>query len=207
MIDPNLLKLASWKLERNINKNAFVPGGPPPMDPAMGGGGMPPMGGMDPAAMGMDPAMGGGGMPPMGGMDPAAMGMDPAMLGMPPMGPPPADPAAGGAPPADPAAAGGPKKPKLDPSAIYIEQVRNRKLLLGMYRQLGLKLPEDILDDENIVAPGVVPPSVGKETPTEAPKSPGLPGVGGSPAINPIEPAQAGQSIGSLLGQSGSMPG
>ena len=181
MIDPNLLKLASWKLERNINKNAFVPGGPPPMDPA---------------------AMGGGGMPPMGGMDPAAMGM-------PPMGPPPADPAAGGAPPADPAAAGagGPKKPKLDPSAIYIEQVRNRKLLLGMYRQLGLKLPSDILDDENIIAPGVVPPSVGKETPTEEPKSPGLPGVGGSPAINPIEPAQSGQSIGALLGQSGMMPG
>ena len=201
MIDPNLLKLASWKLERNINKSAFVPGGPPPMDPAaMGGGGMPPM---DPAMMGMppmDPAMmGGGGMPPM----------DPAMMGMPPMGPPPADPAAGGAPPADPAAAGagGPKKPKLDPSAIYIEQVRNRKLLLGMYRQLGLKLPEDILDDENIVAPGVVPPSVGKETPSEEPKSPGLPGVGGSPAINPIEPAQSGQSIGALLGQSGMMPG
>jgi hypothetical protein len=203
MIDSNLLKLASWKLARNINKSAFVPpqaaGG---MDPAIMGGSMPPM---DPAAM-----MGGGGMPPM---DPAMGGMppiDPAMLGMPPMGPPPADPAAGGAPPADPAAAGagGPKKPKLDPSAIYIEQVRNRKLLLGIYRQLGLKLPEDILDDENIVAPGVVPPSVGKETPTEEPKSPGLPGVGGSPAINPIEPAQgAGPSITELLGQPGGMPG
>lgn len=72
-----------------------------PMDPSMGGGGMPPEG---------DPSMGGG-MPPPG--DPAAMG------GMPP--PPPGDPAAMGGmppppPPGDPAAMGGmPPPPPGDP--------------------------------------------------------------------------------------------
>jgi hypothetical protein len=79
------------KIARAQNKRAFV-------DPAMAGGGAPPM---DPAMGGappMDPAMmGGGGAPPMDpammGMDPAMMGMDPAMMGM--------DPAMmGGAPPA-----------------------------------------------------------------------------------------------------------
>ncbi len=196
MIDPSLLKLASWKIARKQNKQAFVPPG----------------GGMDPAAMGM-----GGGMPPMGPemgmppMDPSMMGMDPSMMGMPPMGPemgmPPAAPPPEAAPPADPAAAG-PKKPKLDPNAIYVEQVRNRKLLLGMYRQLGLKLPEDILDDEELLAPGVVPETPKKAPAPEAEGPAGLPPIGDSPGINPIEPAQmAGPSVSELLGTPGAMPG
>jgi hypothetical protein len=193
MIDPSLLKLANWKIARKQNKQAFVPPG----------------GGMDPAAMGM-----GGGMPPM---DPSMMGgmppMDPSMMG----GMPPMDPAmaGGGAPPTppeaapsgDPAAAGT-KKPKLDPNAIYVEQVRNRKLLLGMYRQLGLKLPEDILDDEDLIAPGVVPETPKKAPAPEAEGPAGLPPIGDSPGINPIEPAQmAGPSVSELLGTPGTMPG
>ena len=83
-------------------KAGFVPmpGGAPPMDPAMGG-------------MPMDPAMAGG-APPMGGMPP----MDPAMAGgAPPMGGMPMDPAmAGGMPPMDPAMAGG--MPPMDPAML-----------------------------------------------------------------------------------------
>jgi len=73
-----------------LQKRGFqpMPGGQPPVDPAMAGGGGAPMdpamaGGapMDPAMMGggapMDPAMMGGGAP----MDPAMAGMDPAMMG------------------------------------------------------------------------------------------------------------------------------
>ena len=189
MIDSNLLKLAAWKLQRSEKKGFVPPGGG--MDPMMGGG-MPPM----------DPMMGGG-MPPMdpmmgGGMPP----MDPAMMGGAP--PAPAPPPAEA--PADPAAGGAVKKPKLDPAAIYVEQVRNRKLLIGLYQQLGLNLPENILDDEDIIAPGVID----KPKPAEPPKEEGptgLPPVGDSPAINPIEPAQmAGPSIADLMGQPGQMP-
>lgn len=109
-IDQTLLKLAQQSIAEHIKRagaEAFLPmpGGQPPMDPAMAGGAPP----MDPAMMGgappMDPAMAGGAMPPM---DPAMMGgappMDPAMMGGGGMPPPPMDPAmAGGAPPVDPA--------------------------------------------------------------------------------------------------------
>ena len=92
MIDKNLLNMIKSQL--NMKKQAFVPPGMPPMDPAMvGGGGMPPMppggGGMPPM-----PPGGGGGMPPMPPMDPAMMGGG----GMPPM-----PPGGGGMPPIDPA--------------------------------------------------------------------------------------------------------
>jgi len=99
----DILKKSASNLteEPGEEKQAFqpMPGGQPPMDPAMAGGaGAPPM----------DPAMAGGGMP----MDPAMAGgapMDPAMAG----GMPPVDPATGmpidpmtGAP-IDPAMMGG----------------------------------------------------------------------------------------------------
>ena len=93
---------------------AAPPMGQPPMDPSMGGGGMPPA---DPAMTGgqppMDPAMAGG-QPPM---DPAAMGgippMDPAIMG----GMPPADPATmGGQPPMDPGM--GAEQPSIPPEGM-----------------------------------------------------------------------------------------
>ncbi len=181
MIDSSLIKLAAWKLQRSA-KQAFVPPGGG-MDPMMGGG------------MPMDPMMGGG-MPPM---DPAMMG------GMPPMDPAMAAPPPPAAPPAD-QAGGAVKKPKLDPAAIYVEQVRNRKLLIGLYQQLGLNMPDDILDDEDIMAPGIVE----KPKPAAPPKAEGpagLPAIGDSPAINPIEPApMAGPGIAELMGQPGQMP-
>lgn len=67
---PELLKRAFIAAESLKQAGAMPPaGGPPPMDPSMGGGAMPPM---DPSMMGgapmpMDPnAMGGGAMPPAG---------------------------------------------------------------------------------------------------------------------------------------------
>jgi len=93
-IDSNLVK----KIRTSLNKEAFVPPAPPPMDPAAAGG-MPPMDPMAAMAGGappMDPAAMAGGAPPM---DPMAAGgmppIDPAMLAA------AMDPAAmaGGAPP------------------------------------------------------------------------------------------------------------
>ena len=100
-VDKTLLELVKKSvkeaMEKKANADAFVPmpGGQPPMDPAMGGD--PSM--MDPAMMGGDPMA--GGMPPM---DPAMMGGDPMAGGMPPMDPAMmgGDPMAGGMPPAPP---------------------------------------------------------------------------------------------------------
>ena len=201
MIDTSLLQLAAWKLNRELQKQAFVPGGgAPPMDPAMMGGGMP-----------MDPAMMGGGMP----MDPMAMGgappMDPMAMGGMPMDPmamggaPPMDPGMPPAPPAEEPMNGAGKKIKLDPAAIYVEQVRNRKLLIGLYQQLGLSLPEDILDDQDILAPGAVTGALAKSTKAPAKsENVSLPAIGDSPAVNPIEGVEGSRpSIRDIMGQAG----
>ena len=102
LMNTTLLDTATWRLQGDSEKQAFVPqgmtdpaaGGMPPGDPMMGGG-MPPG---DPAMGGMPPMPPGD---PMGGMPPMPPG-DPMMGdGMPPMAPPMAPPAS---PPADPAA-------------------------------------------------------------------------------------------------------
>ena len=166
-VDPQLLDLATWRV---FEKTSFVP--PPPTDPAAGmPPGAPPPGAMDPAAGGMpsmpmDPAAG---APPM---DPSMGGMPPDPSAMPPGMPP--DPSAGGAPPdiagmitqavqagiaaGNPAASGAGAAPasgstgsskgsaKLDPNRLFEELTMTKKLLTGLYQQLGLHLPNDILD-------------------------------------------------------------
>lgn len=103
-IDKTLLDLVKKSvkeaMEKKANADAFVPmpGGQPPMDPAMGGdpammdpammGGDPMAGGMPPEMM--DPAMAGGMPPEM--MDPAMMGEMPPEGGAPPAGELPMDP-------------------------------------------------------------------------------------------------------------------
>jgi hypothetical protein len=186
-----LFDLADWRLTGDQEKQAFVPGGPgSPMDPAAAGG-MPPMPPMDPMA--------GGGAPPM---DPAAMGaappMDPmAMAGAAPAAAP--APAAGA--PGAPGAAGG--KPKIDPTFIYMELSRVRKLLTHMMQSTGIDMPPDILDDGAVamVAQGQMPqssPLGASGTEGQPPADPAaaaggaaLPGMGGDAAIAPIEPAGA----------------
>ena len=99
------MKLALANLD-SIDKEAFVPmpGGQPPMDPAMAQGGMP-----------MDPAMAQGGMP-----------MDPAMAGgMPPGGEMMADPMAGaGMPPPDAAMGAPPPNPEQEIYDMIVQAVR-----------------------------------------------------------------------------------
>ena len=202
---------------------AFVKSGvvPPPM-PA--GGGAPPGGGMDMAALlggGMPPGMPPGappGMPP--GPPPGDIG---AMLqGMPPPPggpggmpgeamPPPGGP--GGAPgeaapppepppetpaPAETAAAGEAPSRRVSITTVFAEVVKVRKLLQGLYRQMNLPIPEDVLNDEDIVAPGVIKPKRPSPKPPEeepakkeeeegAPEAQ-LPGIGKAPPVKPIKP-------------------
>jgi len=195
-INPVLLDYADWRLAGDHEKAAFVPGGA--ADPAAAGG------------MPMDPAMAGGAMPPM---DPMAAGgappMDPAMAG----GAPPMDPMAmAGAPPAAaPAAApangapGAGGKPKIDPTFIYMELSRVRKLLTHMLQQTGIDLPPDILDDGSVaqVMQGQQPNSnpIGQEPQTAAPApAPGaeasLPALGGEGPVSPI--SAPGEKAGAL---------
>ena len=152
----------------------------PPMDPGMGGA--PPM----------DPAM--GGAPPM---DPAAGGAPPDIaalvtqmvqeeLAKQGMG---AGGAAGGA-----GGVGG--KLKIDPAFIYMELSRMRKMMTHFFQKSGIELPSDILDD------GAVAQTVMGQAPESAPIGQegapmpggdagggpmGLPGVGQSAPISPIE--------------------
>lgn len=145
LFNPELMKLAAWRLEQQNKKNekqAFVPGDPAAAA-AGGGGGMPPM---DPAMM----AAAGGGAPPGGGMPP----MDPAMMGgagMPPAPPAPAQPApaAPAAPGAAPAAGanGKPAKPDINTVAMDIYQVK--KMLQHIFNLNQWALPPDIIDGPN----------------------------------------------------------
>jgi len=176
-INPVLLDMAEWRLKGDAEKTAFVPtdpaaAGAPPMDPMAGGGGMPPM---DPMAA--------GGMPPMDPMA-AAGGMPPAPPAAAPPAVPPVDPAAAGATPG--------AKPKIDPTFIYMELSRVRKLLTHMMQNTGIDLPPDILDDGAVAqqlngTPHDSAP-LGQEggAPPAGPQ--GLPGIGGEAPINPISP-------------------
>ena len=197
-INPELLKLASWRLQNEIEKQSVVGpgGGAPPMDPSMGGA--PPM---DPSMM--------GGAPPM---DPAMMGgappMDPSMMG----GAPPMDPSMGGAPPMDPMAdirsiiqeelanagvggngdnggGGAPKAKKFDPAELDVKLYNMEKLIAAMASALGVSLPPDALlgpppeGGEDPAAPAAAAPA---PAPEEA--APAVPDA--SSAIKPVEPVQ-----------------
>jgi hypothetical protein len=207
-INPTLLKLAEWRASGEVEKQGFVPTGA--TDPAAMGGGAPPM---DPAAM--------GGAPPM---DPAAAG------GMPP-GAPPMDPmAAGGAPPdiqgmimqavqqamggqggmGAPGAAGPGKGAKIDPGMIYMELGRVRKLLTHLFQHLNIDLPPDILDDQMVAQSVAGQQPVSQPTDAAPPADPaaagggappGLPGIGQSAPINPVEPAApaGGEKMSSVM--------
>jgi hypothetical protein len=85
--------------------------------------------------------------------------------------------------------AGPGKNAKIDPGMIYMELGRVRKLLTTMFQNLNWDLPPDILDDQ------MVAQSVAGQLPASQPTdagggaAPGLPAMGGAPAINPIAPA------------------
>ncbi len=188
-INETLFDVAAWRLRGENEKKAFVPQGA--TDPAaMGAGGMPP--GDPMAAGGMPP-----GMPPGDPMAAAAGGMPPAVdpmaaaggMGMMPPGAAPAAPAAPGAP-----AAGG--KPKIDPTFIYMELARVRKLLTHMMKHTGVEMPADILDDGAVAmtAQGQMPQSMPLGQGGEAEQA-GLPALGGAAPVGPIEPAAGGGGV------------
>lgn len=182
LMNDTLFDIAEWRLRGEGEKQAFVPQGA--TDPAAAAG-MPPG---DPMAAGMPP-----GMPPG---DPMA-----AAGGAMPGGAPPMDPmaaqGAGMMPPAAPAPAQGQGqggtggKPKIDPTFIYMELARVRKLLTHFIQQSGMEMPPDILDDGAVamVAQGQMPQSAPLGQGGQAEQGAGLPAVGGAGAINPLEPA------------------
>ncbi len=199
--NPDLIRLAEWTLHEQEKqahtKVAFVP----PGDPAAGGG--PPGMGGPPGAGGPPP--GAGGPPP--GMDPGAMGGSP---GAPPPGaggPPPAPPPGGGgdldalkqmvvqavqqgvqASAAAPGGAGGAggKAIKADLNMVAQDAFVNRKLMMDLYKHIGLPLPSYILDgpnrDPSTGLPMAVDAPGSTSNPQPAPQQPG--------AIQPIQPIQ-----------------
>jgi len=151
-----------------MEKEAYAPPAPMPMDPAMGAA--PPM---DPAMMGappMDPMA--GGMPPMdpmaGGMPPMDPMMDPAMGGMPPMDPAAVmDPAMGGMPPVDPAVAD-PLTPGSEAEAASTEAIEK---LIDTVEKLDKKvgsLEEGVV--QALDAQGIMPPEQALNDPQEVPE-------------------------------------
>jgi hypothetical protein len=197
-INPELLKLAAWRLDQDMEKDAVVPpppaGGAPPMDPMAAGGAPPPM----------DPAMMGGGMPPM---DPSMMGggmppMDPSMMG----GAAPIDAnqirsiiqeelaASGGK--GGSGSGGGTKK--FDPEQLNRQLHTMNKFLSSIANALGVELPPEALlepppgeEQDQAAAPEAAAPPAGGEMP-------GLPGdvyagavdPSAGSAIDPIQPIE-----------------
>jgi hypothetical protein len=97
-------------------------------------------------------------------------------------------------------AAGGPKVggpgagAKVDPGMIYMELGRCRKLLTTMFQKLNWELPPDILDDQMVAQsvagqqPGSAPTNAaGGGAPPAGGATPGLPSMGGSAGISPIQ--------------------
>lgn len=202
LFNPELLAAARMRLAsiyQDAEKAAFAP---PGMDPSAGGGmppGAPP--GMPP---GMDPSM-------MGGMPPP--GMDPSAGGMPPG--PPMDPSmmAGAPPPGiDPemirqlvqqelakgngaAGAGMPGKPgKPDLNAVAMDLYQTKKLVVMMAQQMGLTLPQDVLDGPNrdpSTGAAMPPGTPGSTSDASKPVQPGPgPSAGPDNALQPLSPLQ-----------------
>jgi len=184
LLNPVLFDIAAWRLRGEREKLAFVPAGGDPSqgggDPSQGGGAPPPPPGPAGPPPGMDPSM-------MGGAPP---GMDPSM-----MGGAPAAPAA--APAGQPGAMG---KVKVDPTLIYMELGRIRKLVTHMMKSTGIDMPPDILDDSTVAqAVGGAQPNsqpIGQDASAQAPP-PGLPAMGGQGGISPIQ-APGGEKQGSV---------
>ena len=113
--------------------------------------------------------------------------------------------AMGGAPggaPGAPGAGGAGAKPKIDPTFIYMELSRIRKIQTHLLQHMGIDLPPDILDDGSVaqMMTGAMPesPPIGQESaaPTEGDPAGGggLPGIGQTAPVSPIEaPKQASE--------------
>ena len=163
-INPELLKLAAWRLDQDMEKDAVVPappaGGAPPMDPMAAGGAPPPM---DPAMMG------GGGMPPM----------DPAMMG----GAAPIDAdqirsiiqeelaVSGGK--GGSGSGGGTKK--FDPEQLNRQLHTMNKFLSSIANALGVELPPEAL---------LEPPPGEEQDQAAAPEAAAPPAGGGMPGLS-----------------------
>ena len=188
LLNPLLFDVAAWRLRGEKEKQAFVPAGG---DPSQGGG---------------DPSQGGGAPPPGAGAGPPP-GMDPSAMGMPAGGAPPA------MPPQQPGAAmpgqtgvpgqqpGG--KVKVDPTLIYMELGRIRKLITHMMKSTGIDMPPDILDDSTVAQAvgGAQPMSqpIGQDSSSQQP--PSLPAMGGQGAVQPIQPPDEGGAGGGQQNQ------
>lgn len=133
-VNPELIALASWRLEDN-EKQAFVP----PPDPSGGAGGQPAPGGApaDPSAAG-----GGGGAPapdPLAGITQQMQQMQQQIQQM-QMG------GGGGGMGGGAGGMGGAKPPKMDGNMAAMDSFHNKKLLMGLFNYLNIPLPQDILD-------------------------------------------------------------
>jgi hypothetical protein len=97
---------------------------------------------------------------------------------------------------------------------IYLELGRVRKLMTGMYQNLNWELPQDILDDQQVAqsvagagptsqplgaAPAGQPPAGGGGDASAGPQ--GLPAIGTSPAVPPMNPAGMGGAGGGATKQ------
>jgi hypothetical protein len=87
-------------------------------------------------------------------------------------------------------------KVKVDPTLIYMELGRIRKLVTHMMKSTGIEMPPDILDDSTVAqAVGGAQPSsqpIGQDASSQAP--PSLPAMGGQGGISPIQAPDSGQA-------------
>ena len=137
------------ELQNLLIKAGFIPAGGDPTAMMMGGG-MPP-GGMPMPPGGMPP----GGMPPMppgGGGMPLDLGALLGAAGSPGGSAPPPPPSPEPPAPSETEDLESSQAPKrVTNTAIYLELVTVRKLLVGLYRNFGLPIPEDVLNTEEII--------------------------------------------------------
>jgi hypothetical protein len=85
-------------------------------------------------------------------------------------------------------------KVKVDPTLIYMELGRIRKLVTHMMKSTGIEMPPDILDDSTVAqAVGGAQPSsqpIGQDASSQA--QPSLPAMGGQGSISPIQAPDGG---------------
>ena len=196
--------------QKSMQKTAFVPGeavkqGQGPGGPAGGApaapppppGGAPgeaPPGGADLAGL-----LGGMPAPDMGAMPGA--GAPPGGAPVPPPPPPP--------PPSDTGSEGGEggseTVKRVSNQTLYMELVKVRKLLLGLFKTLNIPIPPEVLEDEDQI--------IGQKKPTGGEggggETAGGAGEGGEAMPPPVPPLPGGgeQSIADLLGVTGAGAG
>jgi hypothetical protein len=102
----------------------------------------------------------------------------------------------GAATPGQPGVPGAAGKVKVDPTLIYMELGRIRKLLTHLLKSTGIEMPPDILDDSTVAQAvgGAQPQSlpIGQDSSSQQP--PSLPAMGGQGGISPIQAPDAGGS-------------